>query len=64
MSGGDDASSFKVFGIVLVALLAFTFFIAIVANSWAPPSSPMEDPLVSKQLQERIQPVGQVRVAE
>lgn len=64
MSQQNDSSFFKTFGVVLGALVFFTVFIMIMANTFSPASDVMADPLVAAQQQERIMPVGQSRIAE
>lgn len=64
MSHENDASFFRMFGMVLTALVAFTIFIMVMANVFSPVSDALADPLVEAQQQERIMPVGQSRVAQ
>lgn len=63
-SASNDTEFLKVFGWVLGSLVAFTFFIVIVANTFSPASSPDHDPLVIEQTKGRIMPVGMSRVAQ
>ncbi|OED35534.1 hypothetical protein AB833_30440 [Chromatiales bacterium (ex Bugula neritina AB1)] len=62
MSGYED-TDFKMFGMVLGALVFFTFFIIAMANIFSPPGMTSTDPLVAAQTQERLMPVGQSRVS-
>jgi len=56
----SDSNFYKPFALVLGALVIFTIFIGIVANSWSPDSGP--DPLVMAQQKKALQPVGKSRV--
>lgn len=64
MSANQDADFLKVFGFVFGSLVAFTFFIVIMANSFSPKSATDSDPLVIEQTKVRIMPVGVSRVAQ
>ncbi len=61
MSGSEDTGYLKMFGIVLGALVVFTFLIGAIANMMSPGSAP--DPLVAAQTSERLMPVGQSRIS-
>ena len=62
MTANQDTAYLKVFAFVFGSLVAFTFFIVIMANLFSPCSSP--DPLVMEQTKGRIVPVGVSRVAQ
>lgn len=64
MSSHNETQSFYIFGAVLGALVLFTLFIGVMANAYSPSSDPLTDPLIMKQQQERIMPVGRSRIAE
>lgn len=64
MSGHEESTPYMMFAMVLGALVAFTFFIAIMANMFSPASDSLQDPLVAAQQQERLMPVGQSRIAQ
>ena len=61
MSASED-TDYKMFAIVLGALVFFTFFIIVIANKVSP-SMAGSDPLVAAQLKERVMPIGQSRVS-
>lgn len=63
-SASNDTDFLKVCVWVLGSLVVFTFFIAIMANTFSPDSVPENDPLVIEQTKGRIMPVGVSRVAQ
>lgn len=64
MSTNHESGYLRVFGWVLGCLIAFTFFIAAMANAFSPDSLSENDPLVVEQTKSRIMPVGVSRVAQ
>ena len=64
MSTNHETGYLRVFGWVLGCLVAFTFFIAAMANAFSPDSLSENDPLVVEQTKSRILPVGASRVAQ
>lgn len=63
MSKQHEAGFIKAFALVFGGLVFFTFSIAILAN-WSAPDFSDQDPLVQAQLQDRLMPVGQSRIAQ
>ena len=62
MSTHDDSVFFRVFAVVLGALVIFTLFIMIVANVLSPDSQRFGDPVVQQMLQEQLGPIGRSRL--
>lgn len=63
MNNQHEAGFIKAFVLVFGALVFFTLSIAVLAN-WTSPDFSDQDPLVQAQLQDRLAPVGQSRVAQ
>jgi len=59
----QDDSFFKAFALVFGGLVLFTVSILWLANVISVPNQAYTDPLVQSQMKERVQPVGQSRIA-
>jgi cytochrome c5 len=59
----SDSAFFKTFGVVIGALVLFTIFCIVVANSLSPDSDYSNDPVVQGALKDRVGAVGKSRVA-
>ncbi len=64
MSGQQESTPYMMFAGVLGTLLVFTFLIVIMAKMVSPASDSLKDPLVVAQQQDRLMPIGKLRIAK